>query len=245
RDSWDYGYSGYSAVVTVGSEAPPPPPPPPSGSPAVLIVLDRDAIDNGTAPNSFTAADVNDDIAAVGQRRQLRLFAANVGRALTLHSGTVGNEGFFALRSVPTSWASAGPTTDGLQNYVQSGPGLGAPDRTTGWKESLLDRVSDAVPLRATGLKLLVGRSVCAIVMDEDSWPRTFQPPVLNLKGPNLGIVAFQVTSVTRFTGGTASSLPNVAMTVLDATQVCGGQLAPLPDAPVLTSWSSPADVVP
>ena len=189
----------------------------------MLLVLDRDAIDNGTAPNSFSPADVNDDIAAVGQRQPLRFFAANVGRSLTLHSGTVGNEGWFALRSVPSTWGSAGPTADGLQNYVRSGPGLGAPDLTSGWKESLLDRVSDAVPLRASGLKLLVGQSVCAIVTDEDVWPRTFQPPVLNLKGSNLGIVAFQVTGVTRFIGGTASSLPKIAITVLDASRVCGG----------------------
>jgi len=242
REHREYKHSEYRATITIGDVAPPPPP---SAGDPVLIVLDEQAIDNGVAPNAFSPADVNDDLAAVGQRTALRYFSANVGRAIRLYSGRVGNEGFFALRSVPASWSAAGPTTDGLRNYVQAGPGLGSMDPTAGWAETRLDQVPDAVPLRATGLKLLVGRAVCAVVMDNSVWPRTFQPAVMNLKGPNLGLVAFTVTALTRFAECDNASLPIVSITVMDVGQVCGGRLAPLPAAPVLTSWSSPADVAP
>src|SRR5690606_37734570 len=46
---------------------------------AILLVIDEDAIDNGNEPNNFSAADVNDPLAEVGQRKQLRYFSQNVG----------------------------------------------------------------------------------------------------------------------------------------------------------------------
>ena len=53
---------------------------------------------------------MNDDIADIGLRTQLPFFAANVGNAITLHTGEVGDEGWFALKTIPDAWTDAGPT---------------------------------------------------------------------------------------------------------------------------------------
>nr|MCU0636926.1 hypothetical protein [Gemmatimonadaceae bacterium] len=64
----------------------------------VLVILDESTISNGNEPNDFSDVDVNDDIAQLGQRRQLRYFEANVGRTDSLYSGETGDEGFHILK---------------------------------------------------------------------------------------------------------------------------------------------------
>ena len=87
--------------------------------------------------------------------------------ALRRPAGEVGDEGWFALTSTPDSWTAAGPSSDGIQNFVQAGPGLGSPD-ANGDREALLDKIPGVTPLRAEGLALLVGLSVCNVVFDSD-----------------------------------------------------------------------------
>jgi hypothetical protein len=221
---------------------------------AVVLIIDEESIDNGNPPNFFSRRDVNDDVAEIGVRAQLRFFRENVGRTIILHTGQVGDEGWFALKKVPESWAPAG----GLAGYIGNpganpedppphgtGPGLGAPD-ANGDRESLLDNVPEVTPLRATGLKNLEGRDACAVVYDSNI-SINYGPLTGSLKGANLGTVAFKVLSVTPLTGYSSSSLPQVQIMILDAREACRRALLLLTDslAPAPTSMFEPFDVMP
>jgi len=211
-----------------------------AGLSSVFLVIDEDSIDNGIEPNDFSGDDVNEDNAEVGVRTQLPFFADNVGETITLHTGEVGDEGWFALKTIPDSWVDEGPTDNGLRNYLLAGPGLGTPD-VNGDRESLLDKIPDVTPLRATGLELLEGQTVCAVVYDSDI-SINYDPLDGSLKGANLGTVAFKVTSVTPLVGFSSSSLPEVEVDILDAEEVCEGGLELFLNAPELESSSEPED---
>lgn len=217
----------------------PPPPPPPQES--VFLVIDSDSISNGDPPNFFSAVDVNDQLATVGLRATLPAFSgAKIGTQIELWTGTVGDEGFFALKSIPGLWNLAGPTTDGLQNFILAGPGLGSgPD-----PEILLDNVSSVTPLRATGLSQLKGKTVCAIVYDGDI-AVNYNPLTASLKGANLGIVAFKVLQVTQLTGQSSGSLPKVLIEIVDPVAAFAGPMTFLSSAPEPISSSIPFDIVP
>ena len=118
-----FGASGPTAVSRVAEELPP-----------NFLVLDSNAIEKDT-PAIEALADgmgvdpgelVNEDIADKGVRAVLPI---PVGTVTTLRTGQVGDEGWFAMKTILDSWADAGPTADGLQNYVGVspvvGPGLG------------------------------------------------------------------------------------------------------------------------
>lgn len=209
--------------------------------PAHLLVLDEDAIDESCRPGLFSGPDVNDDLASVGLRLPLRYFAARAGSEVVLPGGEVGDEGWFAPRSVRLAWKAAGPdSADGLRNYVEAGPGLGSPD-AKGRPESLLEKVPDLVPLRATGLARLEGRSVCAVVLDNDA-RMSYSPLAASLKGPNLGKVAFQVLGLAPAAGRSPDRLPGVRVRILDADAVCEDVLLPFREAPVPRSSCEPRD---
>ena len=213
---------------------------PVSVGPAQFLLIDEDSIDNGNPPNFFTDTEVNDHIAEVGVRTQLPFFAANGGNTITLHTGQVGDEGWFALKTIPDSWADTDPTDDGLLNYLGAGPGLGGGSDP----EGLLDKVPDVTPLRAAGLKALEGQPVCAVVYDSDI-SINYDPLDGSLKGANLGRVAFEVISVTALTGWSSSTLPQVDIKILNAVEVCAGPLELFTDAPEPESSSEPFDVEP
>ncbi len=201
-------------------------------------------MDSGNPPNFFSDVDVNDHIADIGLRTQLPFFAANVGKTITLYTGQVGDEGWFAPKTIPASWAAAGPTGDGLRNYLLAGSGLG----TGGDPESLLDKIPLVTPLRATGLTNLVGLKVCGVVYDSDI-SINYDPLDGSLKGDNYGTVAFRVLSVTPVAEGvdysvSSGSLPKVEIEILDAEKVCEGPLNLLTDkeAPKPCSSSEPYD---
>jgi len=205
-------------------------------APAVVLIIDEDSIDNGSPPNFFSEMDVNDQIAQIGLRTQLPFFAAKVGKTITLHTGQMGNEGWFALKTIQDSWKPAGPTDDGLRNFVGNpsqlfphdvGPGMG----TGNDPEALLEKIPDVTPLRASELKLLVGYQVCAVVYDSDI-SINYAPLNGSLRGATLGTVAFKVTSVTTSNGFSSSSLPEVKIEILDAEEVCEGELTLFTDAP-------------
>lgn len=196
--------------------------------PALLILLDRDALDHGPPPHPIPGEYVNDLIAAVGVRDQLPYFRSNVGQPLSLLGGQNGSDGWFALTSVPGTWPSEPGADDGLQNYLFAGPGLGSPD-AGGSRDSLLHSVPNVQPLRSEGLRLLSGRSVCAVVYDTDL---VVADGAASLNGPNLGVVALKVLAVDNMDG---SEWPRVEVQILDAKTVCGGPLAAFTDAPGTT----------
>jgi hypothetical protein len=208
-----------------------------------LLVIDEESIDNGNPPNSFSDVDVNDQLAEVGLRDPLRYFHANIGRTIDLYTGQVGDEGWLALRTIPASWRSAGPTDNGTRNYLLAGPGLGArvPDDD---REVLLDKIPDVTPLRATGLAMLAGRTVCALVYDSEV-SINYSPLLGNLMGATLGVVAFEVLTVTQRFDGSTSDLPRVTIRIADADAVCAGPLLLFANAPVPRSSSEPFDIAP
>jgi len=209
----------------------------------VFLVIDEDSIDNGNEPNNFSDTDVNDQIAKVGQRTQLKYFKENVGKTIELYTGAVGDEGWFAMKSIPNRWVNAGPTEKGLQNFLVPGPGLGSPNIDDD-REVLLDAIPDVIPLRATGLKMLVGYKVMAVVYDSDI-SINYSPLEGNLQGANLGMVAFEVMGVRERTDGSDSSLPAVSIKILDVAALSDFGLVLLSNAPVPQSSSEPFDVTP
>lgn len=213
------------------------------GTSAVLLVIDEKSIDNGNEPNDFSETDVNDQLAEVGLRLPLKYFQENVGKTIALYTGQVGDEGWHALKIIPDTWISAGPTGNGAQNYLAAGPGLGAknPDDD---REVLLDKIPDVTPLRATGLSMLVGQTVLAVVYDSDV-STNYSPLNASLMGANLGVVAFDVLEVTERTDGSSSSLPRVNIRIRDVTEVAALPLHLFANAPVPKSSSEPFDIRP
>lgn len=206
---------------------------------AVFLIIDEDSIDNGNPPNDFSEIEVNDQLAAVGLREPLAFFQANAGSQIDLFTGQVGDEGWFALKTVPAAWQQTGPTDNGLRNYLTPGPGLGVGDDP----EVLLDEIPDVTPLRATGLAMLRGETVCALVYDSDV-SINYSPLTGNLQGANLGIVGFDVLAVTGRTDGSDSDLPRVTIEIRDPA-VCEDGLYLFDNAPVPESSSEPFDVTP
>jgi hypothetical protein len=209
----------------------------------ILLAIDESSIDNGNEPNNFSDTDVNDQLSQVGLRNQLRYFEENVGKTIDLYTGEVGDEGWFAIKTIPNRWINAGPTDFGSQNYLIPGPGLGAPNIDND-REVLLDEIPDVTPLRATGLKMLVGYKVIAVVYDNDI-NINYSPLEGNLQGANLGMVAFEVLSVSERTAGSDSDLPAVSIRILDVESISDFGLVLFSNAPVPQSSSEPFDVVP
>jgi hypothetical protein len=215
------------------------------GSQPILLVLDEESIDNGNEPNRFSEVDVNDQLATVGQRRTLEYFRRNVGKVIDLHSGQVGDEGWFALRTIPNNWITAGPTAIGAMNFLKAGPGLGSGrNGSNDDKEILLDDIANVVPLRATGLQMLVGKTVLAVVYDGNVGIN-YSPLRGSLMGANLGVVAFDVISVTRRTDGSSSSLPQVRIQIRDAEALSNNPLQLFRNVPIPASSSEPMDITP
>ena len=150
---------------------------------------------------------------AVRIRERLLFFADHTGETLTLPTGEVGDEGWFALKTVPASWAAVGRTGEGLRNYLHADPGLGTPD-IDGNPEALLAQIPDVTPLRASGLRLLKGKQVCAVVYDRDVQV-TYAPLTGSLQGATLGIVAFEILAVTESTASSPAALPQVSWVML------------------------------
>jgi hypothetical protein len=193
-----------------------------------VVLLDPTAFDFGPSPHLIPSEVANELIGNVGLRDRIPYFATRVGDTVTLPSGDgMGNDGWFAVRSVPGSWESEPGAADGLQNFWLAGPGLGSPDED-GNRISMLDNVGDVVPLRAAGLGALTGRTVCAVVYDHDLIVAPGTPAHASLGGSNLGVAAFQVVSIEASDG----DWPAVTVQILNAKETCGDALAPLAEAP-------------
>lgn len=212
-----------------------------SNDAAVFLIIDEESIDNGNEPNNFSERDVNDQIAEVGQRLPLRYFQNNVGKIIDLYTGQVGDEGWYALKTIPGSWAVAGPSSNGLFNYLKPGPGLGGGEDD---REVLLDKIPNVTPLRATGLSMLKGSTILALVYDGDI-SINYSPLNGNLQGNNLGLVALDVLEVKERLDASSSALPVVTIRIREVTEVSGLSLALFANAPALKSSSEPFDLVP
>lgn len=210
-----------------------------TGNSAVLIIIDDDSIDNGDEPNDFSEEDVNDDISEIGQRQELRYFTANTDEEITLYTGQVGDEGWFALTSIPTGWDAVGPSENGARNYLEAGPGLGGDE-----DDDLLDEIPDVIPLRATSLAMLTGQVVIAVVYDSDV-SINYDPITGNLQGENLGIVAFEVLEVNARNDDSDSDLPEVRIKILDAATVIEHTIYLFSNPENPESSSEPEDVTP
>jgi hypothetical protein len=160
----------------------------------------------------------------VGVRDELGYFQNHLHAQVILLTGRNGSDGWFALRSVPESWASEPGANDGIENFALAGPGLGSPD-ANGNRESLLHAVPNVVPVRADGLNLLVGRTVCAVVYASDIAPTG---GATDLAGPTLGRVAFKLVSVIPVDG----AAPNVQVEILEGHEVCSEGVVPFGEAP-------------
>lgn len=208
---------------------------------AILLVIDEESIDNGNPPNNFSETDVNDHIAAIGQRTTLRYFKENEGDTIDLFSGEVGDEGWHAVKTIPAAWKTAGPGTNGSRNFLLAGLGLGGGNDGP---EVLLDKIPAITPLRATGLKMLERKTILAVVFDGDV-SINYNPLDGSLKGANLGMVALEVVKVTRRTGGSSGSLPRITVRIVNVEAAASTSLKLFSNAPAPLSSSEPFDIAP
>lgn len=210
---------------------------------SVFLLIDEESIDNGIKPSEFSEADVNDQLAEIGLRSPLQYFQNNIGKTIDLYTGDVGDEGWFAPTAIPNSWIQTGPTMNGTRNYFTPGPGLGAkiPDND---REILLDKIPGVTPLRAEGLTMLIGKTVYAVVYDGDV-AINYSPLLANLQGSNLGIVAFDVLSVTKRTDGSSGSLPKVSIRIRNVGEIEKLLLNLFSNPPTIQSSSEPFDITP
>ncbi len=174
-----------------------------------ICLIDEDCIDNGAlaieelAQNCDCTCDpavcVNDHIADPGVRDPLNIpigtvignaFYPDQGTAAPLMTGELFDEALFMLDQAPQSWIDAGPTADGLANYMfAEAAGFG----NNG--EFLLDEIPNVTPMRTADLEAMIGMTCCAVVYDSDI-SINYNPLQANLQGANLGIIAFTLLAV-------------------------------------------------
>lgn len=201
-----------------------------------LLLIDEDSIDNSSPAilelaaasacgGGSSAVCVNDQLANPGVRDPLNLPVGTIlgsgapgGTAAMLFTGQEADEGWWLVPTIPASWVAAGPSGDGALNYyLATAPGFG----NNG--EFLLDQIPDVNPLDAAELQALVGQTFCAVVYDSDI---SFNnpPPLGNLQGATLGVLALKVLAVGVDPAG--SVLPDITIEVL-ANGVCGNDVTP------------------
>jgi hypothetical protein len=215
-----------------------------------LLILDEDAIRDpescgchrGGGQGGRIGGKAGCDSSAIGKRTPLKSFADRIGEEIVLPAGSVGDEGWFAPTTVRLAWKNAGPEAgDGLRNYLAAGPGLGGPD-AKGDRESLLGNVPGLTPLRALGLARLEGSSICGVVLDGDV-KMAYNPLTGDIRGRDLGKVAFQVLGLEPSRERSGTALPGVRARILDAEASCAEPFTPIRNAPAPVSASEPRDV--
>jgi hypothetical protein len=190
-----------------------------------LLLIDEDSIDNSSPAILELAAEnacgggnpavcVNDQMADPGVRDPLNLLPGTIigigpgGTTAKLFTGQTSDEGWWFVPTIPASWVAAGPSADGALNFIlATAPGFGNDG------EFLLDQIPDVNPLDAAELQALVGQSFCAVVYDSDISYNN-PPPLGNLQGATLGVLALKVLAVGVDPAG--SVLPDITIEVLD-----------------------------
>ncbi len=115
--------------------------------------------------------------------------------------------------------------------------------------QNRLDNIKDVRPLRARGIEMLEGETVCAVVYDSDisiNYRTTAPFQIGNLQGATLGIVAFTVldNGVNKMNRFSSSTLPEAQIRIEKAADFCGGPFE-LFGAPIPKTSSVPNDVDP
>jgi hypothetical protein len=225
---------------------------------ATLLIIDEDSIDNGIhfnptgglitpdGPDFFEKLEVNDDRPGTKQRAILRYFADHVGETITVKTGQTGDEGWFAPTCIPQKWISGSSSTcitDPAQRQTAINNYFGKSGSSAIPSQSRLDKIPAVMPLRALGLDALVDKDICAVVYDSDisiNYDKsTFPFTSGNLQGETLGIVAFTVNQTRTLDGFSSSTLPQVTLTINDASACNPTELF---NAPVPKSSSVPND---
>jgi hypothetical protein len=181
----------------------------PSGSNLERICLiDEDMLDNsspailelaanGLCDGGDPAECVNDHIADEGLRVALQLPPGTIigngvpgGTTAPLSAGELYDEGLFEITMSLPEWDAAGPTNDGLINYlVALAPFFGNPF------ETLLDKIPGVIPQRTADLQAHIGETCCAVVYDSDINYNEVDD-LANLQGANYGVVRFTLLAV-------------------------------------------------
>lgn len=190
---------------------------------ADLILIDEDSIDNDlngsySDPDLVTIEDitlndppncgngdpsvcVNDDIASVGGRTALFTRPSNditsTVSNLVLHSGQLGDEGFFYFsREDPQVSNQNGSTFTKKELmefcYEWDVSGENCIDQMD---ENDLDKVAAVRAMGQSDIEAMVGRTYCAVVWDSDISYNPAQDEA-SLKGSTLGVTAFSVTGL-------------------------------------------------
>jgi hypothetical protein len=71
----------------------------------------------------------------------------------------------------------------------------------------------------------------------------SYGPLTGDLRGPTLGLVAFEVLAATTRPGALGGALPEMTVQILDAGETCGARLRPYASAPAPVSPTEPFDV--
>ena len=197
---------------------------------STFIVIDEDSIDNGTESIqdiSFNApfcgglgagvgdpgVCVNDDIADPAVRTPLfsRPLENPVpgGTTLVLPTGRVGDEALFRFGNPDPQVSLLGTPPFSIQEFITA-TGAAA-------DEDNLDKIDGVVPLGAVDIADLEGKTVCAVVYDNDL-SADVKDGYTSLKGATLGLTAFTVTAVEPDPGG--SVLPSITVDLLPSADV-------------------------
>jgi hypothetical protein len=149
-----------------------------------LVILDEDAIDNGTSTIERAAADhgvtpdflVNDDDPSEVGNPPLRWNQLFPGDVALIPAGQVDDEGWFTLPdTTDEEWVAAFAAGTLPQNQ--------------------LDRVPNVMPLRNQDLVRLIGRTCVGVVYDSDI-SIDYQPLIANLQGARYGRFTFTVLGI-------------------------------------------------
>ena len=208
-----------------------------------VILIDEDSIDNsspvilelaaaGICGGGDPAVCVNEQAPFPGLRAPLPLPIGTIlgngvpgGTVAPLFTGQTDDFGWFELTQIPQSWIDAGPTTDGLTNYLwAAADGFGING------EFLLDEIPGVNPLDADELASLVGTTCCAVVYDSDVG--ILNDGFGNLQGATLGVLNLTVLAIGPDPAG--SVLPDITIQVEDPTDC---QMVPLAVDP--STWGS------
>lgn len=191
-----------------------------------VCIIDEDMIDNsspailelaagGLCGGGDPAVCVNDQLADPGVRLPLQLAPGTIigngvpgGTVAPLYTGQLMDEGLFRMTMSIPEWDAAGPTSDGLINYlVALAPFFGNPE------ETLLDKIPGVIPQRTAELHAMIGETCCAVVYDSDvNYDEV--DDLANLQGANYGVIRFTLLAVGSDPEG--SVLPDITIRIED-----------------------------
>ena len=191
-----------------------------------LCLIDEDMIDNsspailelasqGLCGGGNSQVCVNDQLADPGVRLILPLAPGTIlgngvpgGTVAPLLTGQLMDEGLFKMTMSIPEWDAAGPTNDGLINYlVAEAAFFGNPE------ETLLDKIPGVIPQRTAELEAMIGETCCAVVYDSDVNVDEVVD-LANLQGANYGVIRFTLLAVGPDPPG--SVLPDITIRIED-----------------------------